>query len=140
MASAIQTVRGHGYRFVAPVETQGAVVDVASPELPTPRHESSFVGRCDEMRRLGAALEDAMLGYGRVVLLAGEAGIGKTRTVEELLERAEALGAKVLAGRCLETMGAPAFWPWTRALRPYVSEAAAERLRAEMGAGAGDIA
>ncbi len=45
---------------------------------------SGFVGRQREMERLRAALEEALAGRGRLVMLAGEPGIGKTRTAQEL--------------------------------------------------------
>ncbi len=43
-----------------------------------------FVGRQREMAQLTAALDDAITGQGRIVMLAGEPGIGKTRTAREL--------------------------------------------------------
>ena len=52
-----------------------------------------FVGRQQEMAQLSAALDDAMSGRGRIVMLAGEPGIGKTRTAQELAILAEAKGA-----------------------------------------------
>ena len=45
---------------------------------------SVFVGRQQEMAALEAALHDALFGQGRLVMLAGEPGIGKTRTAQEL--------------------------------------------------------
>jgi predicted ATPase len=66
------------------------------------------------MALLRAALEDACAGQGNVVLLAGEPGIGKTRTAEELGLQAAQRGAQVLWGRCYEGSGAPAFWPWVQ--------------------------
>ena len=57
---------------------------------------SALVGREAERERLDEALERARLGSGSLVLLAGEAGVGKTRLAEEL---AEASGATVLRGR-----------------------------------------
>ena len=71
-----------------------------------------FVGRQREMAELTAALEDAMSGHGRLVMLVGEPGIGKTRTAQELTALAEARGAQVLWGRCYEEQGAPPYWPW----------------------------
>ena len=56
-------------------------------------------------------------GRGRLVLLVGEPGIGKTRTAEELATYARVRGARVLWGRCHEGEGAPAYWPWVQALR-----------------------
>jgi len=52
-----------------------------------------FVGRQREMAELRDALDDAMAGRGRLVMLAGEPGIGKTRTAQELGGYAENLGA-----------------------------------------------
>ena len=43
-----------------------------------------FVGRQREMAELTATLDDALAGQGRLVMLAGEPGIGKTRTAREL--------------------------------------------------------
>ncbi len=71
-----------------------------------------FVGRRREMAELSAALEDAMSGQGRLVMLAGEPGIGKTRTAQELAALAEQRGAQVLWGRCYEEEGTPPYWPW----------------------------
>ncbi len=68
---------------------------------------SGFVGRHQEMGELRAALEDALSGQGRLMMLAGEPGIGKTRTAQELASHAEILGAQVLWGRCYEEEGAP---------------------------------
>lgn len=62
----------------------------------------TFVGRQREMAELQAALQEAMAGHGRVVMLVGEPGAGKTRTSEELAALAQQLGAAVLWGRCPE--------------------------------------
>ena len=59
----------------------------------------TFVGRQWEMGLLKAALDDALSGKGRLVMLTGEPGIGKTRTAQELASHAETLGAQVLWGR-----------------------------------------
>ena len=71
-----------------------------------------FVGRQREMAELTVALDDAMAGHGRLVMLAGEPGIGKTRTAQELVSLAEKRGAQVIWGRCHEEQGAPPYWPW----------------------------
>ena len=59
-----------------------------------------FVGRQREMAELTTALNDALSGQGRLVMLAGEPGIGKTRTAQELGVLAEQRGAQNLWGRC----------------------------------------
>jgi tetratricopeptide (TPR) repeat protein len=99
-----------------------------------------FVGRQREMGELKAALEDALSGRGRLQMLVGEPGIGKTRTAQELTTYAGLRGAQVLWGRCYDSTGVPPYWPWVQAIRSYVREADVERLRSEMGSGAADIA
>ena len=99
-----------------------------------------FVGRQREMGELKAALEDALSGRGRLVMLVGEPGIGKTRIASELATYAGLRRAQVLWGRCYEGGGAPPYWPWVQAIRSYVRERDAEELRSEMGSGAADIA
>jgi predicted ATPase len=56
-----------------------------------------------------------------VLLISGSAGIGKSRSIEELEKLADSLGFKVLRGRCIESDGAPAFWPWLQLLRAAVT-------------------
>ena len=97
------------------------------------------VGRQREMAELRAALDDAMAGRGRMVMLAGEPGIGKTRTAQELASHAESLGAQVLWGWCYEQQGAPPYWPWVQPLRSYIQRTDAVSLGAQMGPGAADI-
>jgi hypothetical protein len=99
-----------------------------------------FVGRQQEMGELKAALEDSLSGRGRLVMLVGEPGIGKTRTAQELATNAGLRGAQVLWGRCYEEVGTPPYWPWVQAIRSYVRDREPEQLRSEMGAGAADIA
>lgn len=99
-----------------------------------------FVGRERESAALVAALEDALAGRGRLVLVAGEPGIGKSRLADELVGHARARAVGVLIGRCWEAGGAPAYWPWVQALRAYVREAEPEALEAQLGAGAADLA
>ena len=81
-----------------------------------------------------------MAGRGRLFLLVGEPGIGKSRLAEELTSRARARGALVLVGRCWEAGGAPAYWPWVQSLRAYVRRAEPAALRTQLGPGAADVA
>jgi DNA-binding SARP family transcriptional activator len=78
--------------------------------------EDPFVGRDKELARLTDALEAAAGGRGRLVVVSGDAGIGKSRLVREFTHLAAADGAGVLLGRGWEEGGAPAFWPWIEAL------------------------
>jgi DNA-binding CsgD family transcriptional regulator len=78
----------------------------------------SLVGRADELQRLEAALAEAADGRGSTVLIAGEAGIGKTRLASELGERAREAGAMVLSGRCIDLVGSGLpYLPLVEALR-----------------------
>ena len=99
-----------------------------------------FVGRDHELAELVAGLGDAFAGRGRLFLLSGEPGIGKTRLADELTARARARGARVLVGRCWEAGGAPAYWPWVQSLRAYIRESDPTALRTELGTGAADLA
>ena len=75
-----------------------------------------LVGRGRELARLGGWLDRARDGAGRLVLCAGEPGIGKTRLAQELADRARAAGVGVAWGACAEAEDAPALWPWRQVL------------------------
>jgi predicted ATPase len=78
-----------------------------------------LVGRDAEVARLQAAIERVAAGQPATVLVAGEAGIGKTRLVTEALGHATDLGAVALAGGCLDVGdGVLAYAPVVEALRP----------------------
>ena len=85
-----QTLRSAAQRpyLCAPAgHTGGVSRRISSPEL---------IGRAAEVAALGAALADARRGRGRLVLVEGDAGIGKTRLVEDFTAQAD--GVRVLAG------------------------------------------
>jgi DNA-binding winged helix-turn-helix (wHTH) protein/tetratricopeptide (TPR) repeat protein len=132
----IQTVHGRGYRFVASVEerlaSEEARPDVAEVRL--------FVGRDDVMDELASQLGDCFAGRGRVALLVGEPGIGKTCTAFELVAEARRRGALVLEGHATEGEGAPAFWPWMQALRGMIRAVGSEGIAATLGPGAAELA
>lgn len=108
----IETAHCRGYRFLPVVTTapvpssqhsvvsreeerqsaggkeQGANISLSSP-APIPQSLTpNFVGREREMAELCTSLEKAIAGHGQLTLLVGEAGIGKTRTAEELAAHA----------------------------------------------------
>ena len=68
---------------------------------------SGFVGRENEMTALLSALQGLDAGQGRLLMLVGPPGIGKTRIAQEAVSRAQHLGALTLWGRCPEERGAP---------------------------------
>ncbi|MEA2375337.1 MAG: eukaryotic-like serine/threonine-protein kinase, partial [Thermoleophilaceae bacterium] len=99
-----------------------------------------FVGREREVERLRAGFEDAAAGRGRLLMLVGDPGIGKTRTAQEFLTYARLRGARVLVGRSIEAEGAPAYWPWVQIARGYIQERGTDLDAAELGPGAADMA
>lgn len=98
-----------------------------------------FVGRLRELETLRGTLEQVLARHGRVVLLAGEPGIGKTRMAQELALVAERCGATVLWGHCPEEAGAPPYWPWVQVIRAALRAADPRALLREVGSGASDI-
>jgi DNA-binding winged helix-turn-helix (wHTH) protein/tetratricopeptide (TPR) repeat protein len=131
----IRTVARRGYRLVAEVE------ELAERPAPAPsRALDPFVGRAGPLSSLEQAWDSASAGRGRIVVISGEAGIGKTRLAEELCARVRGAGGRALAGFCPSTGGAPPFWPWARALRgldehegPGALAAAAAAARVDLG-------
>jgi DNA-binding SARP family transcriptional activator/tetratricopeptide (TPR) repeat protein len=101
-----QIIREHG----------GAVAPVMAPVEGAP-----IVGRSAESALLAQAFERSFETGGRVVTVSGEAGIGKTRLVQELVKHALARGCRVLSGACHETEQALPLRPWVDALRADAS-------------------
>ncbi|MFI7051016.1 AAA family ATPase [Streptosporangium canum] len=78
---------------------------------------SVLIGRLVELDRLTVVLDSAAAGLAGVALVGGDAGIGKTRLVTELGERAKAAGFAVLVGQCAELGDALPYLPLADALR-----------------------
>ena len=108
-------------------------------ESPDEAPRGAFVGRVPELAELMAGLDDAFAGRGRLFLVVGEPGMGKSRLAEEVMRHARARGARVLVGRCWEAGGAPAYWPWVQALRAAVRDTDSAALLAHLGAGAAQL-
>jgi DNA-binding SARP family transcriptional activator len=99
-----------------------------------------FVGRERELDLLAHALGDALKGRGRLLMIGGEPGIGKSRLADELAGHAREQGADVLWGRCWEAGGAPPYWPWAQILRAGVRSRSYDQVLHELGSDAGEIA
>jgi DNA-binding CsgD family transcriptional regulator/tetratricopeptide (TPR) repeat protein len=90
----------------------------------------TFVGRVEELQVLEVARRRAANGEPAVVLLGGEAGVGKTRLVAELTARCAADGIRVLAGGCVPVGGdGLPFAPIMETLRPLPEELGADTVR-----------
>src|SRR6476661_8657252 len=105
---------------------------VASPVL---------VGRASELEALDAALDAVSEGRPAIVIVSGEAGIGKSRLLDEFAARAVVRGATVLSGGCLDLAddGLP-YAPLTEALRGFLRNLPAERVASILGPARDDIA
>src|SRR5215211_774779 len=67
--------------------------------------QTRLIGRTSELHMVDAAIQVAAAGSPSIVLLAGEAGVGKTWLLQEASRRADALNVRVLTGHCLELSG-----------------------------------
>jgi DNA-binding SARP family transcriptional activator len=94
----------------------GAGSPKAAPSAAGPPAAVPLVGRDQEWAALLDAYR-AVAGDGRLVVIEGEAGIGKTRLAAELAGHARSLGASVVSGRCYEEEAGVAYGPFIEGLR-----------------------
>src|SRR5438105_13434122 len=86
------------------------------------RGSTALVGRVRELGELDRALDSTATGAGAAALIAGEAGIGKTRLASEVAARADERGFEVLVGRSIDLVGTELpYQPFLEALRPLGS-------------------
>jgi DNA-binding SARP family transcriptional activator len=88
-----------------------------APPASPPAAGSPFVGRAAEVAEIRRALAGAWKGQGCVVAVLGEAGIGKSRLVEEIATEVRTRHAHVATGRCHETQRMLPFGSWLDAVR-----------------------
>jgi len=93
------------------------------------RHAATpVVGRDGELALLDAGLDDALAGRGRLFVLVGPPGAGKTHVADEVASRAKRRGAAVRWGRGWDGGDAPPYWPWRQALRELPDDDGAGRF------------
>ena len=88
-------------------------------EMPS---EMRLIGREREQSALNAVLARMLAGHGSVVLVSGEAGIGKTTLVESICRDAVAHGAIVFSGHCYDLTVTPPYGPWVEIADEYRPE------------------
>jgi DNA-binding CsgD family transcriptional regulator len=100
-----------------------------------------FVGRRSELEQFGHVYREVAGGHGRLLLVAGEAGVGKSRFVLEAVAREGGPEATVLSGACLDLSGSPIpFAPIAEALRGWLRGRDPDEADAFLGSGRNDIA
>ena len=109
-------------------------------ELGPNRDREAFVGREQEFAELVTGIDGALASEGRLLMISGEPGVGKSRLARQAVIYAEQKGARALWGRCWEHGGAPPYWPWVQALRRLIADAEPTTLSGWLGTDAADIA
>lgn len=112
------------------VEVVVSSVSIGSP---------GFVGRERERLELTAAVDEARRGRGRVILVTGDAGIGKTRLCEEVEGHARAQGLATFWGHGVDE-GAPPYWPWIQLIRGYARTSMTPEIEQALGPAIDDLA
>ncbi|MEV0388427.1 AAA family ATPase [Nonomuraea sp. NPDC050643] len=87
-----------------------------------------LIGRERPAALLRGAVERALSSHGALVLVTGEAGIGKSALVATAAEEAVRGGARLLSGACWEGEGAPGYWPWVQVVRRLAPGATPQAL------------
>jgi DNA-binding NarL/FixJ family response regulator len=100
------------------------MTDPPAPVFGMPRGHPSLHGREQPLTLLREWLAAAMAGHGRLVLLGGTAGVGKTTLIEALAGEAAGQGALALTGRCYDLTETPPYGPWADLFDRYAPGAA----------------
>ncbi|TMB45355.1 MAG: hypothetical protein E6J53_06405 [Chloroflexi bacterium] len=100
----------------------------------------TLVGRDTELSRLEDSLLAALRGDGGVVIVGGEAGMGKTRLVSALAMRARRLGSVVISGGCSEAELSLPYLPFLEAIGNYLATTDIAALRERLGSAAEELA
>ncbi len=126
----VATVPARGYRFVAEVHEQ----KILQSGQHSARPARPMVGRDREMATLLSGLDDVARASGRLFLISGEPGVGKTRLADEVLTVASGRGMASMIGHCSQREGAVPYLPFVEILENFIDRAPdAQSLRAALG-------
>jgi len=100
---------------------------------------AELIGRDHPAGVLRAEISRATESHGGLVLVTGEAGIGKTTLVTDAMDVARRGGALVLSGSCWDSSAAPGFWPWVQVVRGLRRQAREDEWAAAEQAAAGQL-
>jgi DNA-binding winged helix-turn-helix (wHTH) protein/predicted ATPase len=133
----VVTVPARGYRFVAEIRAPKAS---RAPQFRA-RPPRGMVGRDRELATLLSVLDDAVSRRGRLVLISGEPGVGKTRMADEVAAAADAKRMAIMVGHCSEHDEAVAYLPFVEILEDFIDrESNPDVLRAALGDQAPELA
>ncbi len=140
----IRSFSRRGYRFCGEVLALPSAAPVAARggagSAPEAEAAAGFVGREDALGRLDRAFAAAASGRGTLAIVAGPAGIGKTRLIEHFARTAGASGARVLFARSRAEEGVPPFWLWVQVLRRLLEAEGMRALLREAAARSSELA
>ncbi len=126
----VATVPARGYRFIAEIRAPKK----SRADQFRSRPPSTMVGRVRELASLSSGLDDATSRRGRLFLISGEPGVGKTRLADEAAAAADARRMAILAGHCSEHDEAVAYLPFVEILENFVDRASdPDSLRKALG-------
>jgi DNA-binding winged helix-turn-helix (wHTH) protein/predicted ATPase len=135
----VVTVPTKGYRFIAAVQESGDQPRSSVKQISLTK-QSSIVGRDRELTALFNGLEEVASGRGRLFLVSGEPGIGKSRLAAEIAAMTETKGIAVLLGHCSEEKEVP-FLPFVEMLEKVVDRAREpEKLREQFAEEGSELA
>lgn len=125
----VATVRGRGYRIAVAVErtTSGD----APPALAARADE--FVGRQDVLAAIDEAAGRMLAGEPQAILISGEPGIGKSRTIELACTSDRLAPAEVVWGRCLEGGGTAPLRPWLQVIDALIRARPIDEVLSHLG-------
>src|SRR5437773_10360864 len=92
----------------------------------------TLVGRETELAALDALFAEALRGAGRTVLIAGDAGIGKSRLLAAFIAHARSSGAQILHGQCIKAEARRPFGPFVDSLRGVTNVAPAPEAQPDV--------
>lgn len=93
------------WRVVGPRSTEGVA------------EQSALIGRDHELELVDEVIAELRTGHGGMLLVTGEAGIGKSRLLAATLKRAGAARARILHARCLSYGAGLPYWPYVDLVR-----------------------
>jgi class 3 adenylate cyclase/tetratricopeptide (TPR) repeat protein len=102
-----------------------------------PAQLTPYVERDAEIARLRRLVDDTRVGHGRLALVAGEPGVGKSRLVAEIGDVAQARGMRQLTGHCVEMSGVPPYLPYVEIIEQAINS---PRSSLELWKALGDVA